>query len=252
MADRKRRGARRRVARWAVAAVALAALVLVGARERWLPTLGAFLVVADPLEAADAVAVLGGKGSARVSDAARLVSAGYGGWLVLTEVALPGLWTRYSDVARVEAGRAGLPPERILVASGLVFSTYDEALALREVAAARGWGSLIVVTAPYHTRRTRLTFEEVFAGTGVRLAIRPAPGDSYHVQSWWEEPTGRHATCGEYLKLVLHAAGARPDTRAGPPVGVTPTPAPLGTPTPSAAAAPPVIAMPWPTIHLCY
>ncbi|HZS02151.1 MAG TPA: YdcF family protein [Chloroflexota bacterium] len=232
-------------ARWGLLAVGLLALALVVTRERWLTAIGSYLVVADPLQPADAVAVLGGGGRARVAESARLVGAGYGHWLVITEMALPGLWTRYSDVVRVEATRAGVPAERILVAAGVVASTYDEALALRQMAAERGWGSLIVVTAPYHTRRAQLTFREVFQGTGVRVALWPASGDSYHAAAWWQDADARHQTCAEYGKLLLHAAGVRPSTREGgsaaPPAATASPPSP----------APPAAAAPWLTVRVC-
>ncbi len=234
---------RGRVARAALA-LGLVALALVATGALWLPAIGDYLVVADPLAPADAVAVLGGGGRARVTEAARLFAAGYGHWLVITEMALPGLWTPYSDVVRVEATRAGVPGARILVAPGIVYSTYDEALALRQVAAERALGSLIVVTAPYHTRRARLTFDEVFHGSGVRIAIRPAEGDRYRPDSWWQDATSRRETCMEYGKLLVQWAGGRPTTRD---TAATPSPGAAPPPAVAAPAAPP----PWPVPRIC-
>ena len=124
----------------------LALLIL--ARALWLPLFGGFLIVADPLQPADAVAPLGGGGRERVIQAAALVRQGVASWLIATDsqVDLPGLRDSWADLTWPEAIWQGTPEARIVAAPGIVTTT-EEAQALRRLALERGWRSLIVITA---------------------------------------------------------------------------------------------------------
>ena len=181
------------------------------ARGLWLPLAGRFLVVADPLQPADAVVPLGGGGVGRVAQAAALLEDGYATWLVATdaEIDLPGIRVSHSELVRQEAQWQGVAPERILVAPGVVETTYEEALAVRALAQEQGWTSLLVVTDPYHTRRARLTFRDVFRGTGVAMAVRPVEDAPYDPEAWWRSVDGLRETWTEYAKLALYLLGYR-------------------------------------------
>jgi uncharacterized SAM-binding protein YcdF (DUF218 family) len=178
-------------------------------RRFWLALIGRFLVVRDPLVLADAVIPLAGGGAERVVHAAMLFDRGYAGWLVVTETLLsvPGIRATRGELVRQEAVWGGVPEDRVLIAPGTVRTTYEEALAVRRLARERGWHSLIVVTDPYHTRRTRMSFREVFRGTGIAVIVRPVDGHWYHADSWWHSPDGLRATWNEYAKLLLHMTG---------------------------------------------
>jgi len=181
------------------------------AHSLWLPLAGRFLVVADPLQPADAVVPLGGGGVGRVAQAAALLKEGYATWLVATdaEIDLPGIRDSYSELVRREAQWQGVAPERILMAPGVVETTYEEALAVRALAQEQGWTSLLVVTDPYHTRRARLTFRDVFRGTGVAMAVRPVEETPYDPEAWWRSVDGLRETWTEYAKLALYLLGYR-------------------------------------------
>lgn len=51
-----------------------------------------------------------------------------------------------------------------------VYTTHDEAMEVRSLAARRGWRSVVVVTSPSHSRRACATFE----GMGLRVTCRPS------------------------------------------------------------------------------
>ena len=179
------------------------------AHSLWLPIAGRFLVVADPLQPADAVVPLGGGGVGRVAQAAALLEDGYATWLVATdaELDLPGIRSSQSELIRQEAQWQGVQPERILVAPGVVETTCDEALALRTLAQEQGWRSLLVVTDPFHTRRARLNFRDAFRGTGIMVTVRPVEETSYDPEAWWQSADGLRDTWTEYAKLVLYLLG---------------------------------------------
>jgi uncharacterized SAM-binding protein YcdF (DUF218 family) len=179
-------------------------------RGLWLPLIGRALVVADPLEPADAVVPLAG-GDKRAVYAAELFQAGYADWFVATDMPLdlPGIRRSYAELVRQEAIFQGVPAERILVAPGLVETTYEEALAVRALAQAQGWQSLLIVTDPYHTRRARICFREAFRDADVAIVIRPIEGSWYDPETWWQSTAGLRETWTEYVKLALHLLGYR-------------------------------------------
>lgn len=175
----------------------------------WLPLFGSFLVVADTLQPSDAVVVLGGGGQERVIHGARLFSENYADWFVVTNMPfnIPGIRTSYGELMRREAIYQGVPEERILTVPGVVETTYEEAQAMRQLSQEQGWRSLIVVTAPFHTRRARICFRQGFKDSGITVMIRPVNDHWYHADSWWRSRDGLRETWTEYAKLVLHFIG---------------------------------------------
>ena len=177
----------------------------------WLPLIGQYLVVADPLQPADAVVVLGGGERDRVEYGASLFRSAEARWFVVTNNTLdiPGIRDDYAGLMRREAIWQGVPEDRILTAPGMAHTTYDEALAVRQLARQHGWLAILVSTDPFHTRRSRLTFRGVFRDTGVTVIVRPVNESWYQADSWWLTVRGLRATGTEYLSLALYALGYR-------------------------------------------
>jgi len=140
-----------------------------------------------------------------------LVRQGDARWLIATdsELDLPGIRDSWAGLVRREAIWQGTPEARIVDAPGIVTTTYAEALAVRRLALARGWRSLIVVTDPYHTRRARMIFRNVFRDAGVQFIVRPADGAAYRADAWWRTEDGLRETWTEYLKTLLYGVGYR-------------------------------------------
>ena len=191
--------------------VLVVVIVAMMASSLWLPLPGRFLIVVDPLQPADAVVPLGGGLSNRVVRAAALLKEGYATWLVTAddELDLPGIRESYGELVRREAQWQGVSGDRIIVMPGEVETTYEEALAVRTLAQDQRWTSLIIVTDPYHTRRASLTFGEVFRGTGITVAVRPAENPRYDPEAWWRSVDGLRDTWAEYGKLVSYLLGYR-------------------------------------------
>ncbi len=184
--------------------------LLASTYQLWLPAIGAFLVVADPLQRADAIVPLAG-GADRAASAAQLFRQGYAGWFVATDLAPDGQGAGMlsSKENAPEAIRRGVPAERICTTAAIVTSTYTEAQAVRALAEQRRWSSLIVVTSPAHTRRAQLLFREVFAGSGVAVIVRPAAELNADPAPWWQSPGERSLSIREYLKLAASLVGYR-------------------------------------------
>lgn len=197
---------RRRALLGLLAAGALIALM----NQLWLPWIGRFLVVEDPLRTADVVVPMAGE-QLRLPYSAELLEQGYVHWFGITEMWVDpnrvGPNYRYSEVTRWLAIELGVPAERIVVAPESVASTYAEARAIRRLAEEQGWHSVIVVTSPYHTRRTRLIMRDAFSGSTITLTVRAARPHWYTPDRWWQFDQGRRATGLEYAKLALYLLG---------------------------------------------
>jgi uncharacterized SAM-binding protein YcdF (DUF218 family) len=183
-------------------ALVFAMLLVVGI----LNLLGAILIIADPLHEADAIAVLSGGGDLeRLNEAARLSNERYARWFILTETGettLPESNAHLSNDLRKEAISLGVQNENILITKGIVNSTRDEAKSLKDILRFRRATSVIVVTDPYHTFRTRLIFLREFRGSGIQLIVHPVQGHWYHSYDWFLSKRGWQTTLLEYLKLT--------------------------------------------------
>ena len=186
----------------------LVILVLLALAYMALRGLGAFLITGDRLEPADGVVVLGGGGEHRVEEAVQLVKEKYSTWLVITE---PGEVVEGqgngSNVFRRVAIDFGMMPDNILVTRQTATSTYEEAKAVRQLMEQRGMTSIIIVTDPFHTQRTRLIFRDVFNGSGFSVRVHPVQGHWYRSDTWFLSLEGWGHTLREYIKLVGFLTG---------------------------------------------
>ncbi len=190
---------------------ALAVILILVSHNLWLPSIGRFLVVSDPLQATDAIVVLGGGGRERVEHGAKLFNSGYAHWFIVTDnpLNMPGIRVDYAELMKSEAVWQGVAEERILTAPGIARTTYEEALAVRHLMEERGLHSMTIVTDPFHTRRARMTFQDVFRGTGITVLVQPASKSWYRADSWWQDRDTLRETWTEYLKWMLYLLGYR-------------------------------------------
>lgn len=164
--------------------------------------IGAVLIIADPLKEADAAVALTGDAGDRVSAAVALYKSGYVDTLYITftdEV------TRDSLVSA--ATSQGFPFDSIQVTKMMVSNTADEARAVRQLAESNNSDSLIVITDPFHTLRTRLIFRQALRDSGIDLQVRPVGGHWYRSNTWWKSNEGIRYTLEEYAKIFLFAFG---------------------------------------------
>jgi uncharacterized SAM-binding protein YcdF (DUF218 family) len=189
---------------------ALVAFTLYVSRSFWLPYIGGFLIVADPPRSVDGLVALAGDPE-RVFYGAALFNRGYAHDFIITDMRIntPHSQGEYARWVSMRATQLGVPPDRQFVAPGTVATTYEEANSVRQLAIERGWHSLMVVTSPFHTRRSRIIFQDMFRSTGITVIIRPVDGSWYKADSWWFSRAGVRNTRLEYLKLALYLVGYR-------------------------------------------
>lgn len=179
----------------------------------WVAARG--LIVGCELESADAVVVLAGSSTyrERARHAAGIYARGRAPLVLLTDDGQRSGWSAerqtnplFHERAAEELLKSGVPAGRIRVLPGVVTSTHDEALRVREYAEREGSRSLLVVTAAYQSRRARWTMERVLGASGVRIGVdAPPPGEeSPPASTWWLRGLGWKLVPGEYVKLAYY------------------------------------------------
>ncbi len=165
--------------------------------------MGSILVVADPLQKANAIVVLSGGDENRIQEAIRLYEEEYADTVILTETGafLEEFNAEYSKEQRLVLLNAGIPSGAIMITPRSAASTRDEAKDVLSVTQSMRPSKLIVVTDPYHTLRTRMIWDEVFSDTSIEIIVRPVRNSWYRSTSWWLSTAGWTNTVNEYMKL---------------------------------------------------
>lgn len=181
---------------------------------------GRWLVVEDPLEKAESIAVLSGAMPVRAIEAAKLYRQGYAPeiWLTrsaepaasLTEMGIPYVGEDYYNL-RVLV-HEGVPPEAIRVLPEPIVNTADE---IAVIAAELGRKAqleqdqnqrVIIVTTKAHTRRVRTLWRKLAATRG-KAMVRAASGDTFDGAYWWRNTTDALDVVREVLGLLNAWAG---------------------------------------------
>lgn len=178
-----------------------AVIGFIGYRERdsLLAAIGEALVVSRPALHSDAIIVLGGGTSERQLYAAELYRQGLAP-IVLATGAPPGDTPRMTTLHA-----AGVPDTAILMANG-THNTRDDSVQSLHFAERLHWHRIILVTDPFHMRRSLWTFDTAFRGSGIAIDPRPAPTPWFHADRWWRDENSFVAVDEEYLKLLFYVA----------------------------------------------
>lgn len=202
---------KRRLIRISVIFLAVTVLALFA-----LSKLGAFLVVEDPLDKADAIFVLGGTRFERPLEAVDLFNEGWAPRILLfrvvkdfgeVELLRRGFdFPLESDVQADALRRMGVPPDRVVVL-GEKDSTKDEAAEIRDRVVAQNWKKIIVVTSKQHTRRARLVVNRRLQGTGAQVIMRASRYDRTDPVVWWDDRPTLRFTLFEAQRLLGYWLG---------------------------------------------
>jgi uncharacterized SAM-binding protein YcdF (DUF218 family) len=193
-----------------------AALLLLFIGFFMLRGLGAWLVVEDPLQKADAIIVLGGTMYERQMEAVDLFKEGWAPRIyVLRELADWGeaelmargvAYTRLVDLQIETMQTLGVPRDRIEVldAAG---STAEEAQHVLRLATTQKFARVIIVTSKQHTRRARLVMNRRLQPAGVAVIVRASRYDRSNIPRWWTERGTLRFTLFETQRLLGYWIG---------------------------------------------
>jgi uncharacterized SAM-binding protein YcdF (DUF218 family) len=183
-----------------------AGLILFFAASAFL-NVGRWLVVEDPLQKSDAIAVLSGRMPSRALEAARLYGAGYA----------PEVWLTYSSGPAAELAKLSVPYEGeehydklILIHEGVpesairileppIENTADEIRAISQSMQVRHASAVIIVTSKVHTRRTRALWKKL-AASNIHVIVRGVSDDEFDPAHWWRNT-------GDALDVVREVLG---------------------------------------------
>jgi uncharacterized SAM-binding protein YcdF (DUF218 family) len=192
-------------------------------RHPLLRMAGGWWVVADPLQHADALIVLGDDNFSgdRAARAAELFQAGWA-----PQVVASGRMLRpYSGVAELiqrDLEGRGVPAAAIVPFAHHAENTLGEAQALRDLVAQQHWHRILVVTSNYHTRRARYIFRKSFP-SDVEVQVESARDSGYDPDSWWESRSGLKLFFTEsvgYCYAIWELRQTRPAQTAGSVMGL--------------------------------
>lgn len=161
--------------------------------------LGAILIVADPIIEVDAVVILSGDRGDRLNMAADMLQRGFVHSLVITNTNPAA----NRQLAR-DAVILGFDRSRIHITDLEVDSTVDEARAVLQFAQFQGWSSLMVVTDPFHSFRTRIIFRRELRGSGVAISVRPVVGHWFRSDTWFRYREGWRNVFLEIGKMFIY------------------------------------------------
>ena len=194
--------------RTSTAAILALLLLLPPACLIGLYALGRFLVVSERPVESDAVVVLSGGDIDRVDQAAKLINDGYARYLILTDTdEITASGTRTTDYLYSEATKRGIAVPQIDITRHSVTNTREEAAAVRALMEERGWYSCMVVTDPFHSRRTSYLFSRAFQGSGLAVRVVSVSPHWYRPGSWFLSGDGWRTTLEEYVKLFAALVG---------------------------------------------
>lgn len=195
-------------------AVALITLVLAA---YGFTQVGHFLTKEDPLQKADAIAVLAGTSMDRPLEAADLFKEGYAPRIVLThqipEASYEALAARgvnfpseASDQREILV-RLGVPANAIVLPLRVHDNTAQEAQTFRELAVKNRWRRIIVVTSKYHLRRAGLAIRREMGGTGVEVEMHGTRYENADPSRWWATRRDLRWVLEEGAKLIAYELG---------------------------------------------
>ena len=179
------------------------------------PFLAKNLIVAKPLEKADAILILSGSSAyiERTHEAARLFKNGVAPKIFLTDDGEQGGWNDkekrnpyFYERARWELIAQGVPADAIEVLPEIVEGTQTEAILLAKTARERNLKTVLLVTSGYHTRRALSVFETVLHNNidSIEIGIAAPETQTPSPYYWWLLPKGWKFVAGEYLKIVYY------------------------------------------------
>jgi uncharacterized SAM-binding protein YcdF (DUF218 family) len=166
-------------------------------------------IVSDPIEPADAVAVLGGGVNTRPFEAAALYKRGFAKQVLLANVELTaaeklGVLPAHVDVNRQILLKLGVPPEAILGFGSNLTNTYEEGRALADWARHTRAKKLIVPTEYFSTRRVRWILNRELGNVGVHVMIKALRPPEYDPDLWWQYEAGRIGVRNELIKYLYY------------------------------------------------
>lgn len=164
--------------------------------------IGWYLSPQDPLEKADViVTVSGGDNNARIKKTVELYKDEWAPVILYSGAAAEGDVSNAAAMRNISV-KMGIPKGDILIeekSEDTAQNAEYSAAIIRE----KGYGSMILVTSPYHQRRTMELFKNEL-GDDFKIINRSAVDEDWRKKGWWQDEEGRILTIGELAKIFIN------------------------------------------------
>jgi len=163
---------------------------------------GFYLSPQDVLETADAIVVIsGGETETRTVRGIELYQDGYAPLIIFSGDALdPDSPSNASAMKQIAVRDYDIPEDDIIIEEESA-STYQNAINLKPVFAANDISSIILVTSPYHQRRSKLTFQYVM-GPDFKIINQSSTDEFWRKIAWWGNDRSVTLTLSELWKII--------------------------------------------------
>ena len=168
----------------------------------WAPLIAEFLIVSDAPQRSDVILIPSGTDNGgRIRYGVTLYQKGFAPKILLCGSS--HLWNETGiDLMKVYALRLGVSEGDIWVDhdSG---STVENALFSKAIVEKHGCQSVLVVTSPTHSYRTKKVFQKYFP-KAIRVTVSCDPS-TFHAQKWWTIPAMAREVAYEYFVFLWYA-----------------------------------------------
>lgn len=175
---------------------------------------GQWLRAGDPLAKVDAMVVLAGAPE-RAMYAADLFGQGFASTVYVSRPARERGHRKLEEfgivlpseefVNRTILNKRGVADTYIQVFSRGSINTMDEARTLRS-ALPQSTKAIMIVTSPYHVRRVKMVFGDVFSDSGVTVRVVASPYEPFP-DHWWTDQDAARQTILEVIKIAFYQVG---------------------------------------------
>lgn len=168
---------------------------------------GRVLVISRPIADPQAIVSLASHEWERLPAAAEAAARFPAAQVWITQPPTVTIYNCHDCANRVRRlGAAGVAESRVKTLRLTLDGTHGEAEACREVALAAGLTRLLVITSPYHTRRTLGVFRRAFSDTNIEVGVEPASRYSQARPAlWWAAAYDRWYVAYEWAALAYYA-----------------------------------------------
>lgn len=170
-----------------------------------LNAVGRFLVIDDPIQHADIIHVISGP-EYRTRYGIQLMQEGWADEIFFTGGWCEPLECYIGEYSRELAVYEGVPPDLIAIDDSKISTTFEEVGLLKEYIEDKGKvvKSVIVVTDPFHSRRARWVYRQVF-GDEITIIMAPVPFDQAGIPDrWWLNREMAVMVFKEYIKNAYY------------------------------------------------
>jgi uncharacterized SAM-binding protein YcdF (DUF218 family) len=166
-----------------------------------LVLVGFYLSPQDQLQKADAIVVIsGGETQTRTVEGIKLYQTGFAPWLIFSGDALDPTSPSNAQVMKNLAINSYQVPEKDVLIDEQSTNTYDNAVRLKNIFSEHNIKSIILVTSPYHQRRSKMTFQYVL-GPDFNIINHSSTDEFWRKLAWWQNDQALSLTFSEIWKI---------------------------------------------------